>query len=271
MTSRPDVLAHRVEGDDEPLLLLNGGMMSLAAWEPVAMRLRERFRVIRCDFRGQLLSPGPPPDSMEGHADDLLRLLDHLAVPRAHVVGASFGAYVALLLAARHPSRVVSVVAATVTDHVEDGMGEGGVALRSACQAALAGGERGVVFDLIVEAAYSPAWREAHRAELSARRPQVALLPDAWFSGLLGLLSALERCDLRPVLSRIGCPVLVLAAGADAIMPLARTEAVAKAIPGAELLVLPECGHALPVEREAEFVRLTSEFLQLAGATGRGS
>lgn len=271
MTSRPGVLAHRVEGDGEPLLLLNGGMMSLAAWEPVAAPLRERFRVIRCDFRGQLLSPGPPPATMEDHADDLSRLLDHLAVPRAHVVGASFGAYAALLLAARHPSRVVSVVAATVTDHVENGMGEGGAALRSACETALAGGDRGVVFDLIVEAAYSPSWRKAHHAELSARRPLVALLPDAWFSGLLGLLSALGRCDLRPVLSRVGCPVLVLAAGADAIMPLVRTEAVAKAIPGAEILVLPECGHALPVEREGEFVRLTSEFLGRAGAAARGS
>ena len=271
MTNRTDVLTHRIDGEGWPLLLLNGGMMSFPAWEPVATRLRERFRVIRCDFRGQLLSPGPPPGSMEGHADDLARLLDHLAVPRAHVVGASFGAYAALLLAARHPSRVASIVAATVTDHVKDGMGEGGVALRSACQAALAGGDRGAVFDLIVEVAYSPAWREARRAEFSARRPQAAFLPDAWFSGLLGLLAALEGCDLRPVLSRIGCPVLILAAGADAIMPLARTEAVAKAIPGAELLVFPECGHALPVERKAEFVRLTSEFLARAGAAGRAS
>jgi pimeloyl-ACP methyl ester carboxylesterase len=266
MTRPPDVLAHRCDGEGEPLLLLNGGMMSFPAWEPVAARLEERFRVIRCDFRGQLFSPGPPPDSMEGHADDAARLLDHLGIARAHVVGASFGAYVALLLAARQPARVASVVAATVTDHVEDEMGEGGVALRAACESALAGGDRGTVFDLIVDAAYSPAWREAHRGELSARRGQADRLPDSWFSGLLCLLSALSRCDLRPVLGRIACPVLVLAAGADAVMPLERTEAVAKGIPGAKFVLLPECGHALVVEREAEFVRRTAEFLARAGA-----
>ncbi len=243
--------------------------MSLLAWEPVAARLRELFKVLRCDFRGQLLSPGPPPGSMEEHADDVARLLDHLSVPRIHAVGASFGAYVALLLAARHPARVGSVVAATVTDHVENGMGEGGAALRAACESALAGGDRGIVYDLIVGAAYSPAWRDAHAAELSARRGQVGLLPDVWFSGLLGLLSAISQCDLRPVLARIACPVLVLAAGKDAIMPFERTAAVAKRIPGAELRILPECGHALMVEREEEFVRLTSEFVARAGASGR--
>lgn len=268
MTDLPHVLTHRVDGEGEPLLLLNGGMMSLAAWEPVAARLQERFQVIRCDFRGQLLSPGPPPATMEGHADDVARLLSHLGAGAVHVVGASFGAYVALLLAARAPERVVSVVAATVTDRVEDGLGEGGEALRAACRGALSGGDKTVVYDLIVKSAYSAAWREARRADLAARRARAALLPDVWFAGLLGLLSALERCDLRPVLGRIACPVLVLAAGADAVMPLPRVEAVARAIPRTELRILPECGHALLVEREEEFLRLTFDFIARVGAPG---
>ncbi|MFI5181620.1 MAG: alpha/beta fold hydrolase [Thermoanaerobaculia bacterium] len=271
MTSLPDVLAHRVEGEGEPLLLLNGGMMSMGAWRGIVAALRPSFTVVCCDFRGQLLSPGPPSDSMEGHADDVARLLDHLGIPRAHVAGASFGAYAALLLAARHPTRVTSIVAAAVTDYVENGMAAGDVALRAACERALAGGDRGAVYDLIVETAYSPAWREAHRGDLSARRGQIGRLPDAWFSGLLGLLSALSRCDLRPVLGRIASPVLVLAAGADAIMPFERTESVAKAILGAELRVLPECGHAISVEREEEFVRLTSEFAARADRSVRAS
>jgi pimeloyl-ACP methyl ester carboxylesterase len=244
-------------------------MMSLIAWEPVAARLREGFTVVRCDFRGQLLSPGPPPSSMEMHADDVAGLLDHLGIARVHVVGASFGAYVAILLAARHASRVASVVAATVTDHVEGGMGEGGAALRAACESALSGGDRGAVYDLIVEAAYSEGWRESHREGIAARRTQAALLPDAWFSGLLALLSALSRCDLRSVLGGIACPVLVLAAGEDAVMPLERTEAVAKGIPGAVLRVLPGSGHALIVEREEEFLRLVTEFVARAGPQGR--
>ncbi|MRR12138.1 alpha/beta hydrolase, partial [bacterium] len=50
--SGPGVLAHRVDGRGDPLLLLNGGMMSLSAWEELARPLAERYRVVRCDFRG---------------------------------------------------------------------------------------------------------------------------------------------------------------------------------------------------------------------------
>ena len=261
MTSPLDVLAHRVEGAGEPLVLLNGGMMSFGAWEPLAARLRERHRVVRCDFRGQLLSPGTPPKLLSGHADDVARLLDELGFGRVHLLGTSFGAYVALLFAARHLGRAASVIAATVTDVVGEEMGEGGGALRSACRDALAGGEKSKVYDLIVEMAYSPAWQEAKKSEIAERRAQARLLPDTWFEGLLGLLDALEGFDLRPHLDAVRCPVLVVAAGEDAVMPPERTEAAARAIRGAELVVLEGSGHAVILEREAEFLELATRFL----------
>ncbi len=256
------ILAHKVEGEGPPLLLLNGGMMSLSAWEPVARRLAERHRVIRCDFRGQLLSPGPPRASMEEHADDLVALLDSLGKTRVDVVAASYGAYVGLLLAARHPERVMSVVAATVTDVANEGVGEVGARLAQAVRSAAHGGDRTAVYDAIVALAYTPEWQAAHAEELAARRGQVGLLPDAWFTGLEGLLGALVKVDLRTVLPKIACPVLVIAAGRDAAMPLERTEAVVDAIPGASLVVVPGSGHALAVEREDEFVFLSERFLE---------
>jgi pimeloyl-ACP methyl ester carboxylesterase len=258
------VLAHKVEGEGPPLLLLNGGMMSLSAWEPIARRFAGRHRVIRCDFRGQLLSPGPPRASMEEHADDVAALLESLSVGPVDVVCASYGAYAGLLLAARHPGRVGSVVAATVTDVAKAGdaaLGEIGARLAAAVRAAARGGDRTEVYDAIVDLAYTPEWRVAHADELAARRGQVGLLPEAWFTGLDGLLTALEKVDLRPALAAISCPVLVVAAERDAAMPLERTKAVADGIPAARLVVVPGSGHALIVEREDEFVLLVERFL----------
>jgi 3-oxoadipate enol-lactonase len=263
------VLAHRVDGEGPPLLLLNGGMMSFGAWEPIARRLAERHRVIRCDFRGQLLSPGDPPRRMEGHAEDLVRLLDALSIFRVDVVAASFGAYVGLLLAALHPGRVSSVLAATVTDAVDGSMGEGSEALAAAVKEALEGGDRTKVYDHIVAIAYSPAWQESHRDELAARRTQVGLLPQAWFAGLDGLLRALVTVDLKPYLPKIACPVLVVAAEHDSAMPLERTEAVARAIPGANLVVVPGAGHAVSVEKEVEFLHIAERFLERAAREAR--
>jgi len=259
------VLTHRVDGEGPPLVLLNGGMMSLSAWEPIARRFAERHRVIRCDFRGQLLSPGEPRATMEEHADDVAVLLESLGEKRVDVVAASYGAYAGLLLAARHPKRVRSVVAATVTDVASEGIGEAGARLAGAVRAAAHGGDRTAVYDAIVALAYTPEWQAAHAGELAARRAQVGFLPDAWFTGLEGLLAALVRVDLRSVLPKIACPVLVIAAGRDAAMPFERTEAVAAAIPGASFIVVPGSGHALVVEREDEFVLLAERFLERVG------
>ncbi len=201
---------------------------------------------------------------MEEHADDLASLLDALGETRVDVVAASFGAYVGLLLAARHPARVASLVAATVTDVANEGVGEAGARLEAAVRAATRGGDRTEVYDAIVHLAYTPEWQAAHAEELAARRAQVGLLPVAWFTGLEALLDALVKVDLRTVLPKIACPVLVLAAGRDAAMPFERTKAVADAIPGASLVVVPGSGHALPVEREDEFVLLAERFLERA-------
>ncbi len=139
--------------------------MSLSAWEPIARRFAERHQVIRCDFRGQLLSPGEPRASMEEHADDVAALLESLVVGPVDVVAASYGAYAGLLLAARHPERVGSVVAATVTDVAragDAGLGEVGARLANGpVRAAARGGDRTEVYDAIVDLADTPAWRAA--------------------------------------------------------------------------------------------------------------
>jgi pimeloyl-ACP methyl ester carboxylesterase len=268
------LLTHRTDGEGPPLLLLNGGMMSLSAWEPIARRFAGRHRVIRCDFRGQLLSPGEPRVSMEEHADDVAALLESLAVGPVDVVAASYGAYVGLHLAARHPERVGTVVAATVTDVAKVGdaaLGEVGARLAAAVRAAARGGDRTEVYDAIVQLAYTPEWRDAHAEELALRRGQVGFLPEAWFTGLDGLLTALENVDLRPALAKISCPVLVVAAGRDAAMPLERTKAVADGIPGAHLVVVAGAGHALVVEREDEFVLLVERFLARVHRAGEAA
>ena len=113
------LLTHRVEGatSGATVLLLNGGMMSISAWDEAAAALAPKYRVVRCDFRGQFLTPELPPPELAAHVDDVTALLDHLGLARVHVVGTSFGGEVGLLLAARHPERVASLVAAAVVDY----------------------------------------------------------------------------------------------------------------------------------------------------------
>jgi pimeloyl-ACP methyl ester carboxylesterase len=263
----PPLIAHRLAGTGEPLLLLNGGFMSMAAWDPIATRLERRFRVLRCDFRGQLLSPGPPPATLAGHLEEVVALLDHVGTLAVHVVGASFGAMVGLLLAARHPGRVRSLVAITAADRVPEDQREPARLLREACRAAARGDDGGRVFDLIVPGTFSDAYVEANREALAERRRQVAALPAWWFEGAAGLLGALEALDLRGELPNIRARTLVLAAEGDRTFPPACSRSVAEGVAGARLTVLPGSGHALVAERPAEVVEQLLAFLTDGGVT----
>lgn len=259
--SGPRLLAHQVDGEGDPLLLLNGGMMSFTSWDPYVAPLAERFRVIRCDLRGMLRSPGERPEGFAGHAEDLLVLLDHLGVARCHVAGTSYGAFAGLFLAARAPARVGSLVAMTVADRVSPEMWAEADRMAVACREVLAGGSREKVYDLVSAFAFSRDWAEAHAEEIAARRTSVSLLPDSWFTGLASLLSALEGLDLRPLLPKVACPVLVLLAAGDRAVPRERGESLAAALPRGELAVVPGCGHGLVVEKPRETLDHVLAFL----------
>lgn len=256
------LLAYRVDGSGDPVLLLNGGMMTISNWNNAAAGLQAGWRVVRCDFRGQLLSPGPPLHAdLSGHVADTVALLDALAVRRAHVIGTSFGAEVGLLLAASHPDRVASLVAATATDWSTPEMTAGSRALVDACHEAAAGGNRYAFYDLLLPSTYSPAFLEAKAAWLAARREHVADLPNSWFRGTASIVGAMVGLDLRPRLRDIVCPTLVIIAELDGVMPIERSRAIVEGIAGAEERFVSGSGHALVVEQPEVFLRLCQTFL----------
>ncbi len=255
------ILAHTVTGDGPPLLLLNGGLMTYAAWEPYAAALAPAIRLVRCDLRGQLLSPGEPPLTLDGHVTDLLRLIDALGIESVHVAGASFGALVGIVLAATAGDRVRSLVAITATDRMTPHMDAGTGLVRQACREALEGGDRGKILDLINPATWSPSYLTAQATVLAARRQGVAMLPPPWFSGLDGLLASMLGLDLRPRLRLISCPTLVVGGERDVTFPVEHSRALAAGIPGARLVVVPGAPHGLVVEQAPLVIDLLRQFV----------
>jgi pimeloyl-ACP methyl ester carboxylesterase len=106
----------------------------------------------------------------------------------------------------------------------------------------------------------------ARRPEAVARMERVmrGLGPDGVAAALLGMA---ERPDATAFLSRIVCPALVLVGEHDTITPAADSEAIATAIPGARLTVIPEAGHMAPVENPEAVNAAIRGFL---GAIGSG-
>src|SRR3954470_14115384 len=101
------------EGKGEPLVLLHGWMGDSSMWGRLDTNpATKEYQLIAVDLRGHGKSDKPHDPEKYGPemAEDVVRLLDHLKLPKAHLVGYSMGAIVAGKVAATHPDRVSSVV-----------------------------------------------------------------------------------------------------------------------------------------------------------------
>lgn len=255
------MLTHRVDGEGEPVLLLNGGMMSIGAWEPIATALASRFQVARCDFRGQLLSPGEPEPNLEAHVRDLVELIDGLGLDRVHLAGTSYGGLVGLLFAALHPERAASLTVIAATGRITPEFWESTARCRELALEAVAGGDGGRVLEYILPETYTPEYLERQAAALAFHRRWVAALPVVWFRGLAAILASVEGLDLTPRLGDIRCPAMIVAGERDAMFPPEQSRALAEAIPGARLEIVPGAPHGLVVEAPDVTARLLLDFL----------
>jgi pimeloyl-ACP methyl ester carboxylesterase len=266
-----EILAHRVSGlpDGEPLLLLNGGLMSIAAWDRLISPLEASFRVVRCDFRGQLLSPGEPEPRLDAHVEDVIRLLDFLGIGQVHLAGVSLGGLVGTRLASLHPERARSLAAITTTERVTPAMWEETARMRQVAVEAAEGGDGGRVLDFLLPRTYTAQYLEAQGDALGFYRHWVAGLPAVWFRGLAAILSALEGLDLTPSLGAIRCPVLILAAEGDRTFPPEHSRALAAgmshALGGPRLEIVPGGSHGLVVEQSERVLEILLDFLRSHG------
>jgi pimeloyl-ACP methyl ester carboxylesterase len=108
-----DALAYREAGSGTPVVLVHGSASDIRTWDGVFARLAEEFRVVAYSRRYARpnvdIAPGVD-DRMDVHVEDLVAVQQNLGARPAHLVGHSWGGFVALLTAMRHPDCVASMV-----------------------------------------------------------------------------------------------------------------------------------------------------------------
>ena len=261
-------LEYETFGDPRhPTLLLVAGLGSqLLSWR---QRLCERFaargfHVVRYDNRDSGLStfldrsprfdlraivrgdPSSAPYLVGDLARDAVGLLDALGVDRAHVAGVSMGGMIAQQVAVDRPGRLLSLC--SIMSRPGDGVSGAGTreaeaqlsTPRPADRAGAIEADMGV-WRVIGSPGYpeDEAGLRAHVAETYDRSHRV----DGFGRQLAAILASPDR---TPGLRGVTAPTLVLHGAADPLIDPSGGEATAKAVPGAELLLLPGMGHDLP-------------------------
>jgi 3-oxoadipate enol-lactonase len=246
-------LHYALDGHGPTVLLLHAVGLDLTCWEALLPALTPVYRVLRVDLRGHGRSDVPPPPyTLDESVADLHGLLHQLQLAPAHVVGLSFGGMVAQLLALDHPGDVRSLVLADTNSTLPP---EARRLIAERGEAARLGGMAAVV-ESTLERWFTPGFLGSPVVARCRQR----LLDDDW-RGWAGTWQAISALDTQPRLHAIRVPVLVITGEMDVAAPVARAQAMAEAIPGAALHVVPGAPHMAPLERPELFNPPVLEFL----------
>ncbi len=252
-------LNYVVQGADNGLavVFIHGFPFNHRMWQPQLQALPRLYRAIAYDVRGHGDSDvGNGQYTVELFVDDLLGLLDHLAVDRAVVCGLSMGGYIALRAVERHPERFQGLILCDTrseADTNEAKVKRSGTiaAVRSHGVAAFAGE--------FVKLVLAPRTLEANPSVVQITREMITGNDTLGVRGTLLALAA--RTDTTPALPDMNLPALVLVGEHDTLTPPADAESLADALPDAELHVIPGAGHMSNLENPAAFNERLLAFL----------
>jgi pimeloyl-ACP methyl ester carboxylesterase len=225
--------------EKQPLLLIMGLGATLDWWWRLIPILSARFRTIVYDNRGVGRSDVPPgPYAIPAMAEDALAVMDAAGMTSAHVFGASMGGMIAQELALNHSSRVRSLIlgctacggrhAVPASREVSVAMGARATMTREEALWAMAP----YIFD-----AGTPHERVA---EDIAVRLAATVANDGYFAQLAGIRAWSGSHDR---LTGITMPTLVIHGETDELVPPQNGRIIAKAIPGARLVMIPHASH----------------------------
>jgi 3-oxoadipate enol-lactonase len=205
---------------------------------------RPRF-VLALDNRGTGGSSKPGGVwTMGTMADDVVAVLDHAGVDAAFVVGISMGGMIAQHVALRHPSRVKGLVLIATTSSFLLGALPEAAALARLLSIPF-GGPRAAknLGRLLLPESKWPQAREIFRDWPSAMRDDPTT-PGTFAAHLFAASTHL----VTPRLKSLRCPAVVVAGSHDVLVPLRNAQVLAREIPGAELEIVAETGHAVFAE-----------------------
>jgi pimeloyl-ACP methyl ester carboxylesterase len=268
ITSSGRTISYNEAGRGAPVILLHGIGSAARSWKAQLEDLSDRFRLIAWDAPGYGTStalPSSRPLARE-YADALSEFVDALGLERFHLVGHSLGSLIAARYAADYHGRLMSLTLASIASGHAMYSPEERARLREGRLGILAElGPRGMA-ETRGALLLSPAATDDMRR--SVIETMAAIRPDGYRQAVFLLSGGDTRADVLRIPPDV--PVQVIFGGADTITTPEQNRRVASACARAPIHVIDGAGHAVYIEKAAEFNQLLRAFLD-AHCTGFGS
>jgi len=248
-------------GTGKPVVLVHGsgpGVTAYANWQLTIPHLAKRYRVLAPDMVGFGYTARPAGVSygVQTWADQVVGFLDALSIPRASVVGNSFGGAIALRMATQHPDRVDRLVL----------MGSIGVPFPITAGLDAAWGYEPSFENMLRMLDLFGYSRELVTDELAQVRYEASIQPG--FQESFGAMFPAPRqrhVDAMSIpddeISQLRHETLIVHGRDDQVIPLDTSLRLLQLIDRSQLHVFGRCGHWTQIEHSAQFNRLLDEFL----------
>ena len=247
-------LYYELEGrDDAPLLVLSNSLgTTLDMWAPQMPALLQHFRVLRHDARGHGRSdvtPGPYTVAQLGA--DVVALMDHLGIGRAHFCGLSMGGMIGMWLGTHHAQRLDRLVLCNTAAKI------GTPDTWNPRIAKVDAEGMASIVDIVLERWFTAGFRQRAPEQVAIVRDMLLNTAPAGYSANC---AAVRDMDQRADIASIAVPTLVIAGTHDGSTPAADGRAVANAVPGARYVEL-DAAHLSNWEQSEQFTQALLGFL----------
>jgi 3-oxoadipate enol-lactonase len=246
---------YTVDGAGPWLVMSHSLACNVHMWDPQVPELAQRYKVLRFDTRGHGETDAPPgPYTLDMLADDVKGLFDHLGIRECHWVGLSMGGMIGQTFALKYPGVFRSIALCDTTSAYPEGaaaLWEGRVKVAT---------EQGMepLVPPTLERWFTEGFRKAQPEKVATIADMIRATP---VPGYAGCCAALPKINSTARLKEIACPALVVCGEQDMGTPLAMSQAIHAAMPGSELVVIPNAAHISNLEQPEAFTAALGRFL----------
>lgn len=248
-------IAYRIDGDSsKPVLVLSNSIATdMTMWDGQIENFGKYFRILRFDTRGNGLSDAPVGDySINRMGMDVLELLDHLEIEKAHFCGLSLGGFIGQWLGIHASERIDRLILANTSPYLDSPVWNENIrSLRSE-------GKIDPFEEMFIGGWFPKEMIENEKETVASFRKMIRNTSP---TGLAGSYASVRDADFRETNRLISNKTLIIAGKYDGVTKAEHSEQIHAVITNSKLVILPVV-HFSNIESKDEFEKLILDFLK---------
>ena len=251
---------YEVHGNGQPLVILNGIMMSTLSWAMFLPELTKKNQVILLDFLDQGQSDKMTEDYQQDLQVDVVKaVVDELELKKINLFGISYGGEIALQFALKYGNFIQKLLLFNTTAWTNPWLADMGKGWVIAAQT----GNSELFYNATIPIIYSPLFYTKNIDWMNERKSFLyGVFTAEFLESMIRLTNSANTHDVKDRLSELnGIDTLIVGSDYDFITPDFDQRYIHEQVVTSQFFVIKDCGHASMYEKPKEFITLVTGFL----------